>query len=140
MHLLLYVPAVPQMTNKPKLQPSTTSIVVSWMPPQLIPDNYRISYSCELLCDPQLASGISEVAEGRVTTQTIYNLNPGNRCTINVTAVFDSMNSNTIINSTNTGSAGTVDWLLCAYITSTHKLNTRSILKDCPLHSSYWCS
>ena len=80
--------------------------MVSWTPPQFAPDNYTISYSCQLLCNSELYISSSDTVDGTATTHTITSLNAGSNCTVSVTAVFGSSSSNTVTSFTNTTSAG----------------------------------
>ena len=93
--------------------PNTTSIMVSWTHSSLsapfIPDNYTISYSCQLLCDSQTPSVQTNTVTGTANNHTISFLNAGSSCTVSVTAVFVDGNSNTITSSTNTLTAGTIE-------------------------------
>ena len=81
--------------------------MVSWNHPQYFPDNYTVSYSCQLLCDSQTQSVQTNTVTGTVNNHTISSLNAGSSCTVSVTAVFGSTNGNTITSSTNTLTAGT---------------------------------
>ena len=80
--------------------------MVSWSPPQFLPDSYIVSYSCQLLCVSELYLSSSDTVNGSVTTHTITSLNAGSNCTVSVTAVYGSNTSNTITSSTDTMSAG----------------------------------
>ena len=93
---------LPQLSDDLSLTPTTSSIVVSWSPPQFPPDSYSVSYSCRLLCVSEIYSSSSDTVNGSVTTHTITSLNAGSNCTVSVTAVYGSNTSNTITSSTNT--------------------------------------
>ena len=97
---------LPQLSDDLSLTPTTSSIMVSWSPPQFPPDSYNVSYSCQLLCVSELYLSSSDTVNGSVTTHTITSLNAGSNCTVSVTAVYGSNTSNTIISSTDTMSAG----------------------------------
>ena len=101
---------IPQLQSAPSLTSTTNAVMVSWSPAEFTPDSYRISYSCQLICE-------SSVTHQTVTTvnapfyyiQTISSVDPGNSCVVNVTAVFGNrIISNTVTSSTNTRSAGIV--------------------------------
>ena len=95
--------------------------MVTWTHPHFLPDSYTVSYSCQLLCDPQTPSVKTNTVTGTANNHTISSLNPGSSCTVNVTAVFVDGNSNTLSSSTNTSTAGiqlTHQW----YLTSVHEL------------------
>ena len=87
--------------------------MVSWSPPQFLPDSYIVSYSCQLLCVSELYLSSSDTVNGSVTTHTITSLNAGSNCTVSVTAVYGSNTSNTITSSTDTMSAGILS--TCVY-------------------------
>ena len=97
-----------QLCGTPTLTPNTTSIMVSWTHPHIFPDNYTISYSCQLLCDSLTPSVHTNTVtgQGKASNYTIFSLNAGSSCTVSVTAVFVDGNSNTITSSTNTLIAG----------------------------------
>ena len=100
---MLTATQLPQLSDNLSLTPTTSSIVVSWSPPQFPPDSYNVSYSCQLLCVSELYLSSSDTVNGSVTTHTITSLNAGSNCTvISVTAVYGSNTSNTITSSTNT--------------------------------------
>ena len=113
---------VPTLLVNPVLRPSTYSIMVSWTPPQLTPSRYNVSYSCHLLCDTQQTPGTATAAGGDNTT-IISPLNAGSSCTVNVTAVFGSISSNTVTSSANTTSAGTTHQ---PYLSSLHEIRVSS--------------
>ena len=99
---------IPQLSGSPILTPNTTSIMVSWTHPQFLPDNYNVSYSCQLLCDSLTQSVQTNTVTGTANNHTISSLDAGSSCTVNVTAVFvDGIRSNTITSSTNTSTTGT---------------------------------
>ena len=81
--------------------------MVSWNHPQFFPESYTVSYSCQLLCDSQTPSVQTNTVTGTANNHTVSSLNAGSSCTFNVTAVFGSINGNTITSSTNTLTAGT---------------------------------
>ena len=93
---------LPQLSDDLSLTPTTSSIMVSWSPPQFPPDSYNVSYSCQLLCVSELYLSSSDTVNGSVTTHTITSLNAGSNCTVSVTAVYGSNTSNTITSSTDT--------------------------------------
>ena len=87
--------------------------MVSWTHPQYFPDNYTVSYSCQLLCDSQASSVLTVTNTVTGATNKHSNslaLNAGSSCTVSVTAVFGSINGNTITSSTNTLTAGTTHY------------------------------
>ena len=114
---IFYYKATPQLSNELSLTPTTSSIMVSWSPPQFPPDSYNVSYSCQLLCVSELYLSSSDTVNGSVTTHTITSLNAGSNCTVSVTAVYGSNTSNTITSSTNTTSAGIkfCDYIMLAF-------------------------
>ena len=102
---------IPQLNGSSlTLTPDVTSIMVSWNHPQFLPDNYTVSYSCQLLCDSQTLSVQINTVTGTANNHTISSLNAGSSCTVSVTAVFGSNNGNTITSSTNTLTAGTLTY------------------------------
>ena len=102
-----YMLEIPQLSGTPTLTPDTTSIMVSWTRPQFLPDNYTVSYSCQLLCDSQPLLVQANTVTGTANNHTISSLIPGSSCIVNVTAVFGDINSDTTTSSTNTSTAGT---------------------------------
>ena len=105
---LLIVPPVPQLSNIILFNITSSSIMVSWSPPQLTPGSYNVVYYCQFLCDSQQNTSTGQHSiNGSITTHTISSLNAGSSCTVSVTAVFGSNTSNTVTNSTNTTSTGT---------------------------------
>ena len=136
---------LPQLSDDLSLAPTTSSIVVSWSPPQFPPDSYNVSYSCQLLCVSELYLSSSDTVNGSVTTHTITSLNAGSNCTVSVTAVYGSNTSNTITSSTNTtgicmsfGKSFTDHVVSFAYISSistsinaTTTSSTVSVSKSC---------
>ena len=109
MSKIIYLLDFPQLSGTPILTPDTTFIMVSWTHPQFLPNNYTVSYSCQLLCDSQTQSNAiqTNTVTGTADNYTISSLNAGSNCTVSVTAVFGDGNSNTITSSTNTSTAGT---------------------------------
>ena len=102
-----------QLSGNLSLTPTTSSIVVSWSPPQFPPDSYNVSYSCQLLCVSELYLSSSDTVNGSVTTHTITSLYAGSHCTVSITAVYGRYTSNTITLSTNTTLSGIIaQWLL----------------------------
>ena len=97
---------IPQLSGTITLTPDTTSIMVSWTHTQFFPDSYTVSYSCQHFCDSQTPSVQTDTVTGTANNHTISSLNAGSSCTVSVTAVFVDGNSNTIISSTNTLTAG----------------------------------
>ena len=96
---------IPQLSSSPTLNSNTSSIVVSWSPTQFTPNNYSISYSCQLICGSSVTNQTVTV-DGTSTTH-ILSATPGSSCSVSVMAVFDtSIVSNTVTSSTNTTSAG----------------------------------
>ena len=96
---------VPQLPSTPTLNPNTSSIIVSWPPTQFIPNSYRISYSCQLICGSSVTNQ-TVTADGESTTH-IFFADPGSSCTVSVLAVFGtSIVSNKVTSSANTTSAG----------------------------------
>ena len=80
------------------LTPGSTSIMVSWMPPQYSPSHYNVSYSCQLLCNSSSTMTDGSVTVSSATTYTISSLAPGSSCNISVVAVYDSIGmSNTVV-------------------------------------------
>ena len=109
---------VPQLSSVPTLAPSSTSIMVSWTPTQFTPTNYRVGYSCQLICGSSSVQQTDTVS-GSLTEHTITSIAPGSTCTVSVTAVFGtSIMSNMVTSSTNTTSAGTT--LHQCYLRSVH--------------------
>ena len=106
------VPAIPTITN---LSSNTSTIMVSWEIPQLHPQYYNVTYLCHLLCNShQIISKIhSTIVDGLASNYTTTCLKAGTGCTINVTAVFNDGNSNTVTASTNTTSAGKATHIDC---------------------------
>ena len=99
--------SIPQLSGAPTLTPHTTSIRVSWTYTPFFPESYTVCYSCRLLCDSQTPSIIlTNNVTGTANSHTISSLNAGSSCTVSVTAVFGSSNSNTITSSTNTSTTG----------------------------------
>ena len=99
---------IPQLSGSSlTLTPDVTSIMVSWNHPLFLPDNYNVSYSCQLLCDSQTPSVQTNTVTGTAIRHNISSLNAGSSCTVSVTAVFGSNNGNTITSSTKTSTAGT---------------------------------
>ena len=94
------------------LNPTTSSIMVSWTAPQFItPDSYFVSVNCLQLCDSLLTKSVIEIIpNGGATSYTITPLNPGNNCTVNVAAVFGclSSESDNVYNTTLTAGIYTV--------------------------------
>ena len=84
--------------------------MVSWTHLAYFPDSYTVSYSCQLLCDSQASSVLTNTETGTANDHTISSLNAGSSCTVSVTAVFGSNNGNTITSSTNTLTAGTLTY------------------------------
>ena len=118
--LTSFVIELPQLSGIPILTSNTTSIMVSWTQPLFLPDNYTVSYSCQLLCDSETPSVQTNTVTGTAINLTISSLNAASSCTVSVTAVFVDGNSNTITSSTNTSTAGTThQW----YLTSVHELH-----------------
>ena len=103
---MLYCGAdIPQLSSAPTLNPNTSSIILSWLPTQLTPNSYRISYSCQLICGSSVTNQTVTV-DGMSTTH-ILSAAPGSSCSVSVMAVFGtSILSNTVTSSTNTTSAG----------------------------------
>ena len=104
--ICIYVIEVPQLSGTPTLTHDTTSIMVLWTHPKFLPDNYTVSYSCQLLCDSQTPSVQTYTVIGTVNNHIISSLSAGSSCTVSVRAAFDSKNGNTITSSTNTSTAG----------------------------------
>ena len=79
--------AIPPPTGV-TLTPTTSSIMVSWTAPQFItPDSYNVSIICTRFCDNIQISDVQSVPNGGATNHTITPVNPGNICTVKVTAV-----------------------------------------------------
>ena len=108
MYFYNFLLEIPQLSGTPTLTPDTTSIMVSLNNTQFLPDNYTVSYSCQLLCDSLTLSVQTNTVTGTANDHTISSLNAGSSCTITVTAVFGGSNSNTITSTTNTSTAGTL--------------------------------
>ena len=92
------------------LAPATTSILVSWTAPQFYtPDSYSVTISCMRLCDNvQTFSGTQPVSNGGATSHTITSLDPGNNCTVRVTAMLSGTSSESGPVNANTLSEGNV--------------------------------
>ena len=85
--------AIPPPTGV-TLTPTTSSIMVSWTAPQFItPDSYNVSIICTRFCDNIQISDVQSVPNGGATNHTITSVNPGNNCTVKVTAVVGSTSS-----------------------------------------------
>ena len=84
--------AIPLLTSV-TLNPTTSSIIVSWIAPQFTSDSYSVTVSCSPLCDnlPTLSSVL--VSNGGATNHTITALDPGSVCTVKVIAVFGNTSS-----------------------------------------------
>ena len=96
---------IPQLSSAPTLYSNTSSINVSWSPTQFTPNNYRISYSCQLICGSSVTHQTVTV-DGTSTTH-ILSAAPGSSCSVSVMAVFGtSIFSNTVTSSTITTTAG----------------------------------
>ena len=108
-YVFLVATQLPQLSGTPTLTPNTTSIMVSWTHPLYFPENYTVSYSCQLLCDSQTPPVQTNTVTGTANSHTISSLNAGSSCTVSVTAVFGSSISNTITSYTNTSTAGTIN-------------------------------
>ena len=103
----LYTTDIPQLQSALTLILSTSTIIVSWSPPQFTPDSYRIFYSCQLICGSSVTQQ-TVIVDGSLTTSTIFS-DPGSTCIVHVAAVFgSSIISNMVTSSTNTTSAGRV--------------------------------
>ena len=78
--------------------------MVTWLPTQFIPDSYKISYSCWLLC----GSFVSHATVSAYVTLSFHIIpaDPGSNCSVSITAVFGSNISNTVTNTTITLFAG----------------------------------
>ena len=106
MLLIAFIVAdIPQILSDPNINSSNNSVTVSWIPTKFTPDNYTVSYSCQLICN--LLSPMQQIStvDGLSNTHVLL-VASGSFCTINVTAVFGSFNSNSVTTSTNTTSAG----------------------------------
>ena len=80
--------------------------MVSWASPEFAPDNYNISYSCQLLCGTPSTQGTQVVSDGGATNYLLASVAAGASCSVSVVAVFGSKSSNTVTFSTKTRSAG----------------------------------
>ena len=113
--------AIPQPTDV-TLNPTTSSIMVSWTAPQFTPDSYSVLVGCFQLCDnAPTISGMQVVSDGGATSHTITPLDPGNFCTVSVAAVFDSTSGVSENNvTTTTLTAGMYSVVACIYIHCLH--------------------
>ena len=95
---------IPQLQSAPILISSTSTIIVSWSPTQFTPDGYRISYSCQHLCN----LSVTYLTLSDDTEPPAYTIaaDPSSMCDVYVTAIFGNSNSNTINAMTTTLFAG----------------------------------
>ena len=84
--------AIPPPTGV-TLTSTNSSILVSWTAPQYTPDSYNVSIICTRFCDNMQISDVQSVPNGGATNHTITPVNPGNNCTVKVTAVVGSTSS-----------------------------------------------
>ena len=100
------------------LNPTTSSIMVSWTAPQFItPDSFNVSVGCLRLCDGiPTKSGVLVVPDGGATSHTITPLDPGNFCTVKVIAVFGRKSNESGEAFTITLTEGTVCTVLYYYV------------------------
>ena len=77
------------------LVPAATSIMVSWADPQVYtPDSYSVTINCMRLCDNvQTFSDTQAVSNGGATSHDVTSLDPGNNCTVRVTAMLSGTSS-----------------------------------------------
>ena len=128
MLLPLYVD-IPHLPSPITIDSNTSSIMVSWLQTHFTPDSYKISYSCQLLCN--LFVQHPTVSANRASSSHIISADPGSDCVVSITAVFGSITSNTVTNTTITLSAG-------MYNTSVY--NSNVLYTVSALCSSYCCS
>ena len=100
----MYYADIPQLPNNITIDINASSIMLSWLPTQFIPDSYKISYSCQLLCGSFVPH--PTVSANGASSSHIISANPGSHCAVNVTAVFGSNTSNTVTATTSTLFAG----------------------------------
>ena len=82
--------------------------MVSWSAPEVAAENYILSYLCQLECSMlSSAREDEEELEGDAADYMISQLDLGSTCTVNLTALYGNISSNTVTSSTSTLSAGT---------------------------------
>ena len=76
-----------------------------WLPPKSTPDNYSISYSCQLICGSSVTHQNTSVA-GPSITHVLVPATPGSSCSVDVMAIFstNNNNNNNVFSSINTAS------------------------------------
>ena len=129
---------IPQLPSDLVFYPKNDSVL--WTQTQFTPNNYSISYSCQLICGSLVANQTVTV-DGKSTTHILHAA-PGSSCSVSVMAVFGtSVVSNTVTSSTNTTSAGmykTHDtWqylIVCIYVNGSSSAPILVLLKDSLTH------
>ena len=64
-------------------------LVISWSLPQFLPDLYKQTTSCKLLCDHRTYYLTEAIIDGGFSSTTIYALRPGSVCLIKHVAVYN---------------------------------------------------
>ena len=95
---------IPRLPSPLTIDSNASSIMVTWLPTKFIPDNYKISYSCWLLCGSFVSR--PTVSANVTSSSHIIPADPGSNCSVSITAVFGSNISNTVTNTTITSFAG----------------------------------
>ena len=94
---------IPQLPSDLVFYPENDSVL--WTRTQFTPNNYSISYSCQLICGSSVANQ-TVIVDGTSITH-ILSAAPGSSCSVSVMAVFGtSIVSNTVTSSTITTTAG----------------------------------
>ena len=96
---------LPVLSDDLSLTPTTSSIMVSWTPPEFSPGSYNVTFACQLLCETEPYTESYNIIDGTANAHTILNLEPGNNCTVSIAGVFGNSIGNTINSSIDTNSA-----------------------------------
>ena len=77
------------MTTFDKVNPAENQLEISWTPPTFLPEYYRLTTSCKLLCDHSTYYLTQTLSDRMDTSSTIHALFPGSTCMIKLVASYN---------------------------------------------------